>query len=597
MKENKKDKKIYLKEILCFVLGIILSICISICAIYCLQDYLFSKQTITVESENGNETDGFSQVQAAFLEEVIQGNIEKYFSDMNNTYELSKQDIEDISEYVSEKVINGISNTGSDIDIDVIRESISNGVQEGMENAVTISSQYTDEQSDNQGEKIIILERNMESYVDDTVVSATENVLSMSKTNIVVINQKLEGLKTTYENFYENTETTITEISAGLNGFEDSTQENFETIQNYYQDFSEEYNTYVENTSTSIDEIKAMLPEYVTIQAFENFLSDFEEFQNATTDALEQLSEATLNLEDKKADKESLQKVGEELSNLKEAYESFSGADGAFEQLSDRVTEIIKIIDGNSTNISEITEKVSGNNTEINNLKNQVEELSGQLESVENDLKTKVTSEDLLNEVYPIGSMYMSLNNVSPATFLGGTWERVTDTVLIGAGNKYAVGSTGGTDNIKLSAQNIPSLTSKGYTSTANVGTSANGAGNYSLLGGSTASYTGTTSTNGEHTHGIDVGVHYVPFDYHDGSNYGDIFFYNNSMNTLPAGNHEHTFTVPNLSVSGYVSIGNHNHTLTVPSLSVTTTYTNNAVQSINTLNPYTAVYMWKRVA
>lgn len=34
-----------------------------------------------------------------------------------------------------------------------------------------------------------------------------------------------------------------------------------------------------------------------------------------------------------------------------------------------------------------------------------------------------VTPSDLLNYIYPIGSIYMSVNNVSPQVFLGGTWE------------------------------------------------------------------------------------------------------------------------------------------------------------------------------
>lgn len=34
-----------------------------------------------------------------------------------------------------------------------------------------------------------------------------------------------------------------------------------------------------------------------------------------------------------------------------------------------------------------------------------------------------VRQNDLLNMVYPVGSIYMSVNNVSPQTFLGGTWQ------------------------------------------------------------------------------------------------------------------------------------------------------------------------------
>lgn len=50
----------------------------------------------------------------------------------------------------------------------------------------------------------------------------------------------------------------------------------------------------------------------------------------------------------------------------------------------------------------------------------------------------------LIDIVYPVGSIYMSINNVSPATFFGGTWERIQDKFLLAAGSAYAAGSTGG---------------------------------------------------------------------------------------------------------------------------------------------------------
>ena len=33
-------------------------------------------------------------------------------------------------------------------------------------------------------------------------------------------------------------------------------------------------------------------------------------------------------------------------------------------------------------------------------------------------------NDGLLNKIYPVGSIYMSVNDVSPEEFLGGTWER-----------------------------------------------------------------------------------------------------------------------------------------------------------------------------
>ena len=50
----------------------------------------------------------------------------------------------------------------------------------------------------------------------------------------------------------------------------------------------------------------------------------------------------------------------------------------------------------------------------------------------------------LLNLIYPVGSIYMSVSSTSPATFLGGTWERIQDKFLLAAGSSYVAGATGG---------------------------------------------------------------------------------------------------------------------------------------------------------
>ena len=40
------------------------------------------------------------------------------------------------------------------------------------------------------------------------------------------------------------------------------------------------------------------------------------------------------------------------------------------------------------------------------------------------------TMEDMVDMVYPVGSIYMSVNSTSPSTLFGGTWEQLTDTFL-----------------------------------------------------------------------------------------------------------------------------------------------------------------------
>ena len=69
----------------------------------------------------------------------------------------------------------------------------------------------------------------------------------------------------------------------------------------------------------------------------------------------------------------------------------------------------------------------------------------------------------LLDFAYPIGTIYESTNNVSPSTFLGGTWEEYgSDRVLVGKGTYHSAGSTGGNRSISLSASNLPSHSHSG---------------------------------------------------------------------------------------------------------------------------------------
>lgn len=68
-----------------------------------------------------------------------------------------------------------------------------------------------------------------------------------------------------------------------------------------------------------------------------------------------------------------------------------------------------------------------------------------------------IQKQDLFDMVYPVGSIYMSINNVSPATFLGGTWQQIQGRFLLAASSTYPAGSTGGEATHTLSIDEIPS--------------------------------------------------------------------------------------------------------------------------------------------
>ena len=58
---------------------------------------------------------------------------------------------------------------------------------------------------------------------------------------------------------------------------------------------------------------------------------------------------------------------------------------------------------------------------------------------------------------YPVGSIYLSTNNTSPASLFGGTWEQLKDRFLLGAGDSYAAGATGGEATHTLTVAEMPS--------------------------------------------------------------------------------------------------------------------------------------------
>jgi hypothetical protein len=71
--------------------------------------------------------------------------------------------------------------------------------------------------------------------------------------------------------------------------------------------------------------------------------------------------------------------------------------------------------------------------------------------------KVTVGSRSLLDLIYPVGSVYMSTNDVSPQTFFGGTWERLQNRFLIGAGDTYGAGAMGGYATHTLTLDELPS--------------------------------------------------------------------------------------------------------------------------------------------
>ena len=66
---------------------------------------------------------------------------------------------------------------------------------------------------------------------------------------------------------------------------------------------------------------------------------------------------------------------------------------------------------------------------------------------------------------YPVGSIYISINDTNPKVFFGGTWEKINSKFLIASGTaqgeageiyNFAVGGTGGEYSHKLTVNEMP---------------------------------------------------------------------------------------------------------------------------------------------
>lgn len=175
--------------------------------------------------------------------------------------------------------------------------------------------------------------------------------------------------------------------------------------------------------------------------------------------------------------------------------------------------------------------------------------------------------------IYPIGAIYISVNSTNPGTLFGGTWEQLQNRFLLAAGSEYAAGSTGGSKTAALTTANMPKH-SHTFTGTAvNTGTVSQW-----------HTHSGTTSVAGNHTHTVSTG-------FADASPWDRLMRATSAGGQQggginPTGDHQHTMTTGNPSA-------NHIHSVTAKgTISETGSGT-----SFNILPPYLAVYMWKRTA
>lgn len=161
-----------------------------------------------------------------------------------------------------------------------------------------------------------------------------------------------------------------------------------------------------------------------------------------------------------------------------------------------------------------------------------------------------------IDDVYPVGSIYMSVSSANPGTlFSGTTWQQISDTFLLAAGSTYAAGTTGGEAEHTLTAaeSGVP-VHSHGFVDPTYKTSGSDGTHRHQTH------YNNTAASGTARAHSSNA------------SGYSQSYF----MDT--GGGHGHTITK---NTSGSVS----NNTAAAASA------------AHNNMPPYLAVYIWKRTA
>ena len=235
-----------------------------------------------------------------------------------------------------------------------------------------------------------------------------------------------------------------------------------------------------------------------------------------------------------------------------------------------------KITVPNATNATNATNDGNGDNISETYLKEAVTNISesnGTVTVTKSDGSSFAFSSFKLDNVYPVGSIYMSTSPTNPHNLFGGTWEAYAQgRVLIGVGQ--------GTDANGVKKTFNAGATGGEYEHTLTVGEMPSHSHNGSVASGGNHTHTGTASSTGSHTHNISTcyGSADSSDPYSAGADNGNRTL---TAKTASAGNHTHSVTLQ--------SSGSHSHTI---SLSNTGDGNAHAV-----IQPYIGVYVWRRVS
>lgn len=109
----------------------------------------------------------------------------------------------------------------------------------------------------------------------------------------------------------------------------------------------------------------------------------------------------------------------------------------------------------NANNPHNITKSTIG----LGNVDNTKDSEKSVLHAKTADSLTGGSSGITLDQVYPVGSIYMSTKSTSPATLFGGSWSQIYGRFLLSAGRGYRAGEIGGEAEHTLTTAEMPAHT------------------------------------------------------------------------------------------------------------------------------------------